>query len=54
MSSSSATSGMNTSASTRNTSRLTATSSEQLTVAFIKRALTPKAIWTHKVRNIFI
>jgi hypothetical protein len=54
MSSSSATSGINTSTSSRNTSRLTATSSDQLTLEFIKRALTPKAIWTHKVIRIFI
>jgi hypothetical protein len=46
--SSSTTSGINTSTSTRNTSRLSATSSEHLTLAFIKRALTPNAIWTHK------
>ncbi len=51
--SSSTTSGINTSTSTRNTSRLSATSSEHLTLAFIKRALTPNAIWTHKVINIF-
>ncbi len=50
MSSSTTTSGINTSTSTRNTSRLSATSSEHLTLAFIKRALTPKATWTHKVK----
>jgi hypothetical protein len=44
-------SGINTSTSTRNTSRLSATSSDHLTLAFIKRALTPKAIWTHKVKK---
>ncbi len=48
-SSTTTTSGIYSSTSTRNTSRLSATSSEHLTLAFIKRALTPKAIWTHKV-----
>ncbi|CAF0916458.1 unnamed protein product [Rotaria sordida] len=46
--SSSTTSGINSSISSRNTSRLSATSSEQLSIAFIKRVLTPKATWTHK------
>jgi hypothetical protein len=44
-------SGINSSTSTRNTSRLSATSSDHLTLAFIKRALTPKATWTHKVNK---
>lgn len=35
------------------TSRSSATSSDHITLAFIKRALTPKAVWTHKVRKIF-
>ncbi|UJR30147.1 hypothetical protein I4U23_017687 [Adineta vaga] len=48
MSSSAGTSGMNSPTLSRNAPRLTATSSEQLTMAFIKRALTPKATWTHK------
>ncbi|CAF3571237.1 unnamed protein product [Rotaria sp. Silwood1] len=48
MSSSTTASGINSSTSSRNTSRLSATSSEQLSMAFIKRALTPKATWTHK------
>ncbi|CAF0850787.1 unnamed protein product [Adineta steineri] len=48
MSSSSATSGMNSSTSPRSPTRLTATSSEHVSMAFIKRCLTPKATWTHK------
>ncbi|CAF3120938.1 unnamed protein product [Rotaria socialis] len=48
MSSSSNTTGSNSSASSRNTSRLSATSSERVSMAFIKRALTPTASWTHK------
>ena len=42
-------SGINSPTGARNASRLTATSSEHLTLAFVKRALTPKATWTHKV-----
>jgi len=34
--------------STRNTSRTSAAPSEHLTLAFVKRALTPRATWTHK------
>ncbi len=52
MSSSTTTSRIDSSSSSRNTPRLTATSSEQISLAFIKRVLTRKAIWTHKVRNI--
>ncbi|CAF1212232.1 unnamed protein product [Adineta ricciae] len=48
MSSSPSNTGMNSSASSRNAPKLTATSSEQISIAFIKRALTPKATWTHK------
>jgi hypothetical protein len=51
MSSSTTTGGINASTTSRNTSRLSATSSDHLTLAFIKRALTPKATWTHKVRK---
>ena len=43
--------GSSASAASRNASRLTATSSDHLSMAFIRRALTPKAVWTHKVRT---
>lgn len=49
MSTSSNASGLNSSTSSRNASRLSATSSEGVSLAFIKRVLTPKASWTHKV-----
>lgn len=50
MSSSTAASGNSASMLSRNTSKLSATSSEGISIAFIKRALTPKATWTHKVK----
>ena len=49
-SSATAAGGSSASAASRNTSRLTATSSDHLSMAFIRRAMTPKAVWTHKVR----
>lgn len=50
--SSTTSSGIYSPGGTRNASRATATSSEHLTLAFVKRALTPKATWTHKVSEL--